>query len=346
MKTFRKILFLQTLLFISLAAFGQTSQTPKTLVDEGVALFDKGDYKTAMEKYKAALAIDPNDLRADFEMGYTLYTTGKGMEAIAYLEPILKSNDSKYETYELLGSIYDDNNQPEKAIEAYKAGIKNKPDYERLHFNLAVTYERLKRYADAEAEAIEALKLDPTHASAHRIYGLATLNQNKRSCAVLAFCNFLLLEPQSDRSAGVYKYLDTIFKMQEGKNIVLDGKNFSGKELTPLTIAEISVNLAVTTKDTLSKLGKTSPVDQMMIQLKTVFIGTGNASKKAGAKKDFFWTFYADYFYKLEESDNILAFTRYITLSAYKEDDLAWFKDHDKDLKDFQKWLSDTKRDL
>src|SRR5581483_5898082 len=270
MKTCHKLILLQIVLCFSFAAFSQNNNDPKTLVDEGVALYDKGDYNGAIEKYKAALAINQNDYRADFELAYTLYTVGKGNEAIPYCELILKSNESKYETYELLGSIYDDSNQPDKAIEAYKAGIKEKPDFERLHFNLAVTYERLKRFADAETEAIKALKLDPTHASAHRIYGFATYHQNKRSHAILAFCNFLMLEPQSDRSAVVYKYLDTIFRQQEGKNIVLTESNFSGKNLTPLTLAEIAVNLAVTTKDTLSKLGKTSPVDQMMIQLKTV----------------------------------------------------------------------------
>src|SRR5271156_247973 len=117
-------------------ASAQDTKTAKTLVEQGIALNDSGKYAQAVEKYTEALKTDPNDLQADYEMGFTLYNEGKGLDAMPFLEKIVQSNDSKYETYDLMGSIYDDNNQPDKAIDCYIKGIADNPKYERLHFNL------------------------------------------------------------------------------------------------------------------------------------------------------------------------------------------------------------------
>jgi len=188
MKTCHKLFLLIAFAFATTTALAQTA---KSLTNDGIALFDKGDYNGAMEKYKQALKIDTGDLQADFELAYTLETTGKGLEGIPYLEKILRSNDSKYETYELLGTIYDDNGKPEKAVEAYLAGIKEKPDFSRLHLNLAITYTGLKKYAEAESEALQAIKLDPKHASNQRVYATATYLNQKRDLSLLAWCSCL-----------------------------------------------------------------------------------------------------------------------------------------------------------
>ncbi len=336
MKTYRKLFLLITFAFAGTIAVAQTA---KTLTNDGIVLFDKGDYNGAMEKYKQALKIDTGDLQADFELAYTLETTGKGLEGIPYLEKILRSNDSKYETYELLGTIYDDNGKPEKAIEAYKAGIKNKPDFERLHFNLGITYERLNKHSDAEAEAIEALKLDPTHASAHRLYAMATQAQGKRANALLAWCNFLLLEPQTARSPDAVVSLKRIvnygISQKSGKNVNV---NISSSDMNSLNLGmTLAIINATSSKQNLS------PVDSLSLQLNSLF---PIISEQALDKDPFFSKYYAKYFNTMTDSGNIPALARYITLSAYKDEDLAWFKDHDKELKDLQKWLNDTRHDF
>jgi len=345
MKTYHKLFLILILLFAKAAAFAQTDD-PKVLLKQGIALNDSGKYDQAIAKYEQAIKIDPNYQDAWYEKSYTLFTSGKEKQAIPSLEKVIQLNPSSAQAYDMLGSIYDDLKDSDKALNYYQLGIKADSTYQRLHFNLAITYYRLGKYAESEASAIKAIKLNPKHASSQRVYGMALYHQHKNAFAILAFCNFLLIEPQSDRSLTIYKYIDTIFKQQKDKNIVLTSVDFSGKELKPLTIAEMSVNLGVTTKDTLSKLGNTSGADQMMIQLKVVFNGVGGVSQKLGTNKDFFWKFYADYFYKLGQSDNMLAFARYITLSAFKDENLQWFKEHDTELKDFSKWISATDRNF
>ena len=342
MRSYRRLFLILSCIFIGSNVFSQ-SKDAKALVDTGVALYDRGKYNEAIEKYKQALIINPNDLRADFEIAYTLQTLSRGIEAIPYLAMILKSNASKYETYELLGSIYDDNNQSEKAVESYKAGIKEKPDFERLHFNLSITYLRLKNYPEGESEAINAIKLDPKHASAQRAYALATLYQNKKLCAIVGFCNFLLLEPQSERSKEVYQHLDKIFKdaaEQKNINITID-KN--SKDISAMSFSESSIVMAASTNKALENINTASSVERLTNELKMIFTVTAEQSKKQ-RDKDFFWNFYADYFGKLAQTSNMPAFARLISLSAYKDENLAWFREHDKELNDLNKWLSTTER--
>jgi len=340
MKTYHNLILASALLLTSFTALSQNTQGTKSLVDEGVALYDKGDYNGAMEKYNAALKINPNDLRADYEMAYTLETLRKGLDAVPYLEKILQSNDSKYETYQLLGTIYDENGQPEKAIEAYRAGIKEKPDFALLHMNLGITLMGQKKYPEAEAEYTEALKLDPTHASNHRLYGLNAYKQSKRADALLAWCNFLLLEPQSQRSAEGVVYVKNILtygiKKGDKKNINI---NISSSDLG-------SVNLMMQMAVVASTIDKKnlSAVDSLALQLTSVFQVIGEQADKIDSP--FFGSFYAKYFKKLAESGNMPAFAHYITMSAYKDENLAWFKDHEKDLNNLEAWTKDTKRDF
>ncbi len=110
----------------------------------------------------------------------------------------------KADGYDLLGNIFDDDHQSDKAIEYYKEGIKANPQYQRFYFNVGITYLRQKKYAEAEAYAIDAIKLDPKHASSQRVYALATYGQDKRVESLLAWCSFLLLEPQTKRTEEAF----------------------------------------------------------------------------------------------------------------------------------------------
>jgi len=335
MSTLKKFVTAFLLILLTAPAFAQNDA--HALVEQGIKLFDQGKYTNAIEKYQAALKIDSTDLQADYELGYTLYVSGKPNDAIPYLERILKSNASKYEAYEVLGSIYDDNNQPEKAIECYKAGLKEKPDFERLYYNLGLTYLRQKQYAQSLSCAINALKLKPDHASAHWLFAMAADAQGKRGAALLAYSNFLLLEPQTKRSAQVIPYVINILNYgitsKDSKNISIS--THAGNP------SELAMQLAVVAATT-SKTGL-SATDSLQLQLKSVYsIAHIIADDKA---EPFIGTYYADYFEKLAKSDNMPAFTRYIMLSSAKKDEyIQWFKDHDKELKDLGAWVDNNPR--
>jgi tetratricopeptide (TPR) repeat protein len=329
----------------ALNAHAQDNKTAKQLVDEGVALNDSGKYTQAIERYNSALKADPTYLRADYELGYTLYSSGKGMDAIPYLEKVVaQPGDLDAQTCDLLGSIYDDNKQPDKAIEYFKKGIAIDPKFERLHFNLGISYLRQKQYDAGEAEEIEAIKLDPKHASAQRMYGIAEYEKGNKTQSLIIWCSFLLLEPQSARSAGAFKYVYAILN---------DGVKYNGPKKVTITIPKGDMKpddlllqmTVVNSMDDKSLAGRklSTPVDTLSVQLTAVFKMQAQSLQN---NNDFFSSYFAKYFGQLANSGNMDAFSHLVSLTTYKDENIAWFKENKKQLDDLSNWVQITPRNF
>ena len=340
MKTYHKISLSLLLSVFSYVAFAQNKDDAKALVKQGITLNDAGKYDEAIAKYNEAIKADANYSTAYYEMGYTLFSTGKGKNALPYLEKVLKLDPKSGGAYDMMGSIYDDDKQTDKAIEYFQKGIKVDPGYQRLYYNLAIMYYRLGKYPESEANAVSAIKLDPKHASSQRIYAMATYSEDKRGISLLAWSSFLLLEPQTKRSAEAFNYIRYLLnygiKRDASKNVQLSVS--SGASEAGNMALSISVLAA-----TVDKKGLTG-IDSLKLELKTVYgvAGSFNINKQ----DDFYSHFYADYFAKLASTDNMDAFIRLISLTAYREENIQWFKDNNTKLSALETWVGSTKREF
>lgn len=300
------------------------------LIKQGVQLNNDKNYAGAIEKYKQALATDPENAQANYQLAYSLNASGKGLEGVPYLNKVTKANSNfTGPAFELLGSIYDSNHQPQQAIDAYKEGVKIKPDYQPLYFNLGIAYFRAKQYADAELAAIEAIKLDPKHANSQRLYGLVTFHQNKRAAALLGLCSFLLLEPDGPRAAEAYTNMLSILKGGELKP--------DGGKVTPLDAGNAALN------KTLSATMAAQKTASLEAQLNAVFTAIGQLAEKQ-TRNDFFRNYCASFFYQLAKSGNMPAFARLMGLSADKAANTQWLQQNDDKKKALDAWVAGTKR--
>jgi len=336
MQNFSKTLLTALLVFCSAIIFAQDKAAEvKALVQAGVKLHDEGKFDEAIAKYQEALKIDPNSGTAIFEIAYSNYQNGKPDVAIPFLEKLIKIDPTSAEAFDMLGNIYDDRKVYDKALDYYKQGLKADPDYQRLHFNLSIFYQRQKLYPEAEQAAIKAIKLNPGHASSHRAYALAAFNLNKRAASLLAWCSFLLLEPQSGRSAEACNYV---------KYLVNFGIKHDGKGNTNTTVSPNSNDLMFSIAVIGATSGKKdlSSVDSLSLQLASLF--KIQDTPKDITEPSFYSKFFVDYFKNMANTDNVAAFTHFITLSTNKDEDAEWFKAHDAELKKFDNWYGSTKR--
>jgi hypothetical protein len=302
------------------------------LIKQGIELNNARDYAGAIEKYKQSLSTEPDNPQANYQMAFTLSAAGKGTEGIPYLnKTVATSNNFTGPAYELLGSIYDAAKQPQQAIDAYKAGIKIKPDYQPLYFNLGLAYFRAKQFADAELAAIEAIKLDFKHANSQRLYALVAFHQNKRAPALLALCSFLLLEPDGARSAEAYTNMQSILKGGTLKTEKADA-------------AAITLNKALSAAAaTTDNRRYASPADLLAAQLKAVFMAVGPLAEKQTGN-DFFRNYYASFFYKLAQTEHMPAFARLMDLSANKAVDNQWLQQNADKRKALEAWITTAER--
>ncbi|QKJ32208.1 hypothetical protein HQ865_21395 [Mucilaginibacter mali] len=328
----------KTLIIILLSAKAAIAQNPdaKSLVREGIDLNNQKNYAGAIEKYKAALAIDADYAPGNYQMAFSLNAMGKGLDGIPYLQKVFSSTTASTNlisgAYDLAGSIYDLNKQSQKAIENYQAGIKANPTYQPLRYNLALAYFRGRQYADAESAAIEAIKLDPKYASTMRLYALVTFHQNKRAEALLGFCQFLALEPNTARSAEAYGNIQHI--LQGGAL-----KPEPGQKTDPFVAKLAAVQNAVITKALapFAKRRYASAGDLLTAQLNAIFNALGTMPRD----KEYYWYRLADYFNKLSQSPNMPAFARLVSLST--PESAKWAKDHVQQITDLDNWLKENK---
>lgn len=205
-------------------SFREEAQSAKAraLIDEGVALHDRGDYAGAVRRYQEVLAADPGDLIALHEISTTELTWGHYKEAIEYARAGLRC-PSPYRMmfFVTLGSALDDLKQPGEAAAAFKDGLKEAAEIERggqpgprharakelLLYNLAMCLLRDGHADESRGYAEQAALILPDHPSPYLVLGVAHEQLGNRIPAVLALLRFVALEATSDRAKQASKQI-------------------------------------------------------------------------------------------------------------------------------------------
>jgi tetratricopeptide (TPR) repeat protein len=89
-------------------------------------------------------------LKQAFELGRGYYLKKEYGLAEQYLTEVVEENQSFADVYNMLGVIYHDQGQYQKAIRAFEAALRINPGYTDAALNLAVTYNDTGRYKDAQ----------------------------------------------------------------------------------------------------------------------------------------------------------------------------------------------------
>ena len=302
MKTYLKFFFNFMFLIICGHVFAQGNEDARALVKEGIQFNNQGKYAEAIEKYNQALKIDTGNLYAGYQLASSLFNLNRGNEGILLLKKVIRSDSSlRAAAYDLLGFI---------------------------HF-------RDKKYNEAENCAVEALKINPKQAGSQRMYALVTFHQNKRAAALLGFCSFILLEPNTARSVEAYGNI---------QHILTGGvlKPEPGVVLPPLDADNIALNQAITKAVAeAAKMKYNTEADLLAAQLKNIFIAIGQLAEKQTGN-DFFRNYMAGYFYKLAQSNNMPAFARF--LNQINRESAKWINDNPRYMNDLYSWVRTSER--
>lgn len=292
-----------TIIFLGNAS-AQNNTDARALAKEGVQLNDAKKYTEAIDKYKQALKLDTGYLYADYQLASTLFSADRGKEGIPYLLQVIKTvNPLSGPAYELLGLI------------CFKE----------------------KQYTEAEKYAIEAINLDPKRAGTQRMYALVCFHQNKRVPALIGLCSFILLEPNTARSAEAYGNIKNILqggtlKAEPGSVPVKpDADTYALNQLITQTAADMA------------KRRYASAADLLAAQLKAVFTNAAALAEKQTGN-DFFRKYMAAYFKQLAQSPNMRAFARLISGST--PESIKWIKENARQMADLDTWVKATARDL
>lgn len=324
------------IILTALSALSVHAQDARTLVTEGNQLSANRDYTGAIEKYKAALVTEPDNITAKYQLGFALNAASKGQEAIPYLQDAAKNGNTsavKSSAFGLLGSIHDQANQPKLAIPNYMQAIKLDSANYALYYGLGLAYFRDHQYDDAEREAVKALSLDHTAAPSMRLYALVTFHQNKRAQALLGLLSFLWMDPTGTRAA----------EANENIQHIIDGgvlKPEPGAPAIRLSAVNAALNAAINRAATTGSQQKPLGPDLFAQQLKSIITSISQQSNGQIAGSTFA-TQLLSFYSKLAQSPHITAFARYIKQGVSKTDS-AWLAAHPQQVEALKEWVKNA----
>ena len=150
----------------------------------GAVYFDKGDMTSAIPHFQNCLGVDPNYAPARVKLIQAYQKTGQSSQATRLVEQRVKSQQGhrslsdSAESYNRLGTLYYQQGDMDKAIQAFENALKRSPHHKTAKQNLHQLFRQkaftaLKRRAFDEGTTYfkKAIRLDPENATTYRIMG-------------------------------------------------------------------------------------------------------------------------------------------------------------------------------
>jgi tetratricopeptide (TPR) repeat protein len=127
----------------------------------GYAYFAKDRTFEAIERFKAALNINPDYAEAHFNIGLAYAEKGLRYKAMEHYQRAVMLRPSIFEAQVNLGNIYMELGKPELAAERYKAALRTIPMSSMAHVNLGNAYVAMGRYDKAIEHFTTAVEIKP-----------------------------------------------------------------------------------------------------------------------------------------------------------------------------------------
>jgi len=182
------------------AAIPPTNAAPATndvitLMNDGNELMYRGDLDGAIQKYRAAMKINPEDEEIHFNLAFAFARQGRTNDAIqSYTEALrifpdyaeahnnlgnllvglrrhtealehfsaaLKVNSESSATLNSLGRCLAELGKPKEAVAQFSEALRVNPDLLEARFNLATAYSTLGNYDEAIRQFEQVLKMEP-----------------------------------------------------------------------------------------------------------------------------------------------------------------------------------------
>lgn len=129
-------------------AFTSAQTSAKEYIINGNLQYAQKQFDKAELQYKRALNEDSNSIKANYNLGNTLYELNRMDEARAHYDKILHNpNATKADQHKALhniGKTYLDQKEYEKAVKSFKEALKLNPNDDQTRYNYALARKMLQ----------------------------------------------------------------------------------------------------------------------------------------------------------------------------------------------------------
>ncbi len=176
----------------------QENPEAELLLDQIVALYDRGDYQRAIEKLNQYKNPDLNNEQAGLELAETARELAQFQQYEAALQRAKVATllaPDRYQTWFILGILYVEGEEIERGITALDRALALAPEEKwRILFALGGAYLQTGEYQAAIARIEEGLRLKPDDLAGFFLLGSCLLKLGQFSQAISAYEKVLSLE--------------------------------------------------------------------------------------------------------------------------------------------------------
>ncbi|SDK83143.1 TPR repeat-containing protein [Salinimicrobium catena] len=147
-----KIAFLSVLLLVFVPAMAQedpekAGRLAKKYMQEAEAALEENDLAAAEALYRKAIAKDPSNAEARYNLGNIYYNneiTGEAVERHTQSAKVAEAKPLKHDAFHNQGNSFMKQEKYREAVEAYKNSLRNNPNDEETRYNLALAKKMLE----------------------------------------------------------------------------------------------------------------------------------------------------------------------------------------------------------
>lgn len=140
---------------------------PALLHRLGRELLARGQSSAAIDLFRRAVEVDPDDADGHFNLGFALSKAGQKSEAVAQYEESLRVNPMHVRTINNLAIEYLAQQRVDDAEKLYLEALDVNPKLADVHYNLAKLYRLRDDEEQARKHLALTIQLDPGHSLAH-----------------------------------------------------------------------------------------------------------------------------------------------------------------------------------
>lgn len=196
----------------------EETQASFALNEQGIAALQREDLKNAEMSFRSALAKDPGNVTAAFNLAGLLVNNKQLKDAIEILSRYAAENPTDAGLLSRLGDAYFADKQVDQALSAYNKALSANPDYPRIYSKLATIYGLMNQPLKAEEMLLQAVEKDPKDGQSLASLSAVFLLNGKADKAVSTAKRALQVSPSSE----IYITLGSAYEAQgDLKNSVI-----------------------------------------------------------------------------------------------------------------------------
>ena len=178
-----------------------TLEAPATefyrIVDGASDLMARKQFAAAADEWKKALPLQPADAPAQYNLGLSLFESGRAVEAIEHYEKALQASPEYPEAHNNLGGALSSLGRLEEAILHFQKAVDLDPARVSAQTNLAIALTRKERFGEAIPHFEIAIRREPDNADTQNHMGMALAMTGRPDEAISHLEKAVTLKPES-----------------------------------------------------------------------------------------------------------------------------------------------------